>query len=485
MQFQMMLDQLLRPDVFSFQDSEDICVEERLYAKQSYWTVLVAETLHQAGAHIPFYQKHFTANRFAPHEFGSLVDLNRIPVIDRRTVLSHTDEMVNCSRPCWGIKSTSGTTMLGEDSSEKATRRLVIPYCREEIEYVGRLRRLLRRVANNEEKRLVLLVHFPSRRIGQTTVDSAPDEIVIRAPLALDFPHYFSRYDYFDHVATLLFSGFRIHGVEKTFSEVRFIPAFLLRLFTEEARRRKIDLQASGVREIVCAGDYLSPTERTQMERAWRARVSSSYSFAESHGAAGACPIRPGVFHFDLMQFIQVIDNEGKPVGVGREGRLVVTTLFPFHIMHPFLRYAVGDLVQREPECCECGFVGQSISYIGRDGQCVDLSPVLSPACKRIYLGTSYLISVLDAIGEIPKCISYRFAYRPDRLDNGAILVSIIIEAGPARWFSRQGELCERIIEGLLSIDDAWREAARARRLHFDIRLLDVGERMDYFYLGS
>jgi phenylacetate-CoA ligase len=57
--------------------------------------------------------------------------------------------------------------------------------------------------------------------------------------------------------------------------------------------------------------------------------------------------------------------REGKPVEVGEQGEVVVTSLFSY--AQPFIRYRNGDLAVRGPETCRCGQPFSSIqTVVGR-----------------------------------------------------------------------------------------------------------------------
>lgn len=66
------------------------------------------------------------------------------------------------------------------------------------------------------------------------------------------------------------------------------------------------------------------------------------------------------------VSVLEIVDEAGRPVDPGDEGRLVVTSLY--NRTMPFIRYELGDravLRPRDAGGCRCGHQGPSLSLIG------------------------------------------------------------------------------------------------------------------------
>lgn len=459
--------------------------EERLLHRRALTTLLMADTLRHAERSVPYYQRLFRERRFGADVFRNLEDLRSIPVMTRRDVRLHYRELIDPDIEVGGVRSTGGTTIVGEDSSDRARFRMLIPYSHEEIGFIGRLRGALNPPRADGRKRMRLLVTFPQRRLSSTP-RLQEDHITVTAPLALDFPRYFNRYDYFDHVAATLFSRFDVPGITACFTDVTFCPGFLLRLLTEEAQRRKVNLADAPVERVLVAGDQVSVTELAAFESIWQRPIVPTYGYSESFGFAIGCPVHRDRFHFDVLQHIEVLDPDThETVPVGCDGLLVTWTLFPFQIAMPLLRYAVGDLVQVFDETCDCGAVGPTVKYVGRTGHCVDLRPCLEPATgTRRFLGPGDIVAILDSLGAFPKAIMYKFRTDAEHHPEGKLTLTLTTEAAPS-LLERRSEIGERIRDAIAAQDPGWAMAIESGRLDFRLELRDVGERQDYFFLGT
>lgn len=136
-------------------------------------------------------------------------------------------------------------------------------------------------------------------------------------------------------------------------------PGYAMRL-AEVAAAEKIDLRQARVRAIIVAGEPGGsiPATRRRMEELWPgARVFDHHGMTETGPITHQCPAQPGRLHVMESAYLpEVIDAQGKPVGVGEIGELVVTTLR--RLASPLLRYRTGDLVRVaiSPDSpCACG----------------------------------------------------------------------------------------------------------------------------------
>lgn len=106
---------------------------------------------------------------------------------------------------------------------------------------------------------------------------------------------------------------------------------------------------------IFTYGEMLSPECRQVIEEAFGARVIDRYATEETGLIAGECP--HGRLHVaSEINLVEIVDEDGLPVGPGTAGRVVVTSLYNYAM--PLIRYAVGDYALR-PDAddgpCACG----------------------------------------------------------------------------------------------------------------------------------
>jgi len=135
-------------------------------------------------------------------------------------------------------------------------------------------------------------------------------------------------------------------------------------------------------RLVVCRGEVMKEEARQIIAQAFRCKVVDLYNCEEVGNITWECPKHQGVFHVNTDNcIVEIVDNEGKPLGVGQEGSIVVTNLFN-HTM-PLIRYELGDRAEFLTignDECECGAYGPTIGRVaGRDDDFL-----LAPNGRRI-----------------------------------------------------------------------------------------------------
>jgi len=134
---------------------------------------------------------------------------------------------------------------------------------------------------------------------------------------------------------------------------------------------------------VTTASETLYPFQRRAIEDIWRVPVLDSYGLMEHN--VFICQCRNGGYHvFPEYGICEILDDEGRPVPPGEEGRLIVTGLHNY--AQPLLRYDTRDrALNGSGEVCQCGRTLPTIKGIlGRIDDCV-----FSPDGRR-YSGFSF-----------------------------------------------------------------------------------------------
>jgi phenylacetate-CoA ligase len=95
---------------------------------------------------------------------------------------------------------------------------------------------------------------------------------------------------------------------------------------------------------------------RKQREEKWDIKGYDCYGLTEicGPGAGGECEYQNGSNLWEDYFLPEIIDPQTlKPVPIGKEGELVITTLAKEG--QPAIRYRTRDLTAFNPEQCECG----------------------------------------------------------------------------------------------------------------------------------
>lgn len=104
---------------------------------------------------------------------------------------------------------------------------------------------------------------------------------------------------------------------------------------------------------IVVGAEKLHPFQREAIERVFRAPVFETYGSREFMLIGGECDHHRGLHLTAEHLIVEITDDDGRPVGPGEEGNVVVTDLYNYGM--PFIRYVTGDRAVAAVESCPCG----------------------------------------------------------------------------------------------------------------------------------
>jgi phenylacetate-CoA ligase len=151
------------------------------------------------------------------------------------------------------------------------------------------------------------------------------------------------------------------------------VPSFL-RVVADKARDVGFDLKNSPVNKAVCIGEpvrdraFALNSAGRAIEAAWGAKVYSTYGVTELANSLCECDAGAGGHLHDEQLYIEVLDDDGKPVADGEMGEVVATT-FGVEAM-PLIRYRTGDCAAMFSGPCLCGRKTQRIGpVVGRKQQ--------------------------------------------------------------------------------------------------------------------
>ncbi len=130
------------------------------------------------------------------------------------------------------------------------------------------------------------------------------------------------------------------------------------------------------LQRILCGGELLDDAVRRKTTRTLGVNIADNYGSTEGF-VAWQCP--RGGYHLNAEHaVVEVVDEQGAPVGPGEMGKLLITTLH--NRLMPLVRYEIGDYVVASDNRCDCGrrlpllerVVGRSINLFRlEDGRVV------------------------------------------------------------------------------------------------------------------
>ncbi len=310
--------------------------------------------LNYLNTHSPFYKKLFSSNSIDIHSITSLSDLKKIPVTTKEDLHgSNWDFLCVDKSKIVEYCNTSGT--LGTPVT------------------IGLTESDLQRLGHNE--------YLSFLNTESTTHD------IFQLMLSLD-RQFMAGIAYY-HGARKLGAGI-IRGGPGNFSMqietisrlnptvLIAVPSFIVGLL-EYAQDKKIDLNSTTVKKIICIGENirdekLQPNALAQrILQGWNVQLFSTYASTEQQTAFTECVQGKGGHHQPELMIFEILDDNNQPMGPGEYGELTVTTLGVEGM--PLLRYKTGDICAFYNEPCGCGRTTSRLGpIIGRKKQLIKYS---------------------------------------------------------------------------------------------------------------
>jgi phenylacetate-CoA ligase len=130
------------------------------------------------------------------------------------------------------------------------------------------------------------------------------------------------------------------------------------------ARQRGLKLIPPGA--IVVTAETLHEFMRTEIEDAFGAPVYNRYGSREVGDIAAECPEARAMHVFPWTCYVEIVDEDGRPLPPGEEGEVAITSLTNRSM--PLIRYRIGDRGALLPDGrCGCGRAGQRmVAVTGR-----------------------------------------------------------------------------------------------------------------------
>jgi phenylacetate-CoA ligase len=284
--------------------------------RQRYQHDALSKTL-AAAAKIPFYAERFGASP-GVEDFATLPRLRRTDIRelnDSVRTLHHPSEFTSG-------RSSGSSGMPAEflfDRSHQIGR------------FATRARYLIENGWNPARRNVWLLFHGPYMEQGDAAL------VKSRAILRTRFIHPSTD---FEDLAN------RVYAVDPR--HLYAYPEYLVEVLNVlEREGRKLP----SLRKIFTGSEVLEDAVRRRVRSLLGVEIADGYGTTEGF-IAWQCPT--GSYHVNAEHMmVEILDDDGHPVGPGEMGRVVVTTL-ENHLM-PLVRYEIGDYTIASRGGCQCG----------------------------------------------------------------------------------------------------------------------------------
>ncbi|OGZ99043.1 MAG: hypothetical protein A3D41_03315 [Candidatus Sungbacteria bacterium RIFCSPHIGHO2_02_FULL_41_12b] len=329
--------------------------ESRKFFEDSDWQELVfiklRNILVHAGRNVPYWRRIFREIGFNPQKFKNFEDFQKLPVITRKKLKKiPIEELIakNISKKYFIQAATSGSTAeplkFFQDGKIILLRRLFLfyelnypnfrdgPFLLIGLQTIRHLNGLGYQVGGHklEDDNWRIKIFYPNIRS-------------FRPRYILSTPSYLKRFIFFCQR-----DGFTVDRLAGVF----------------------------------CYGEHFGEEERRSVEAFLGCPAYAVYGSQECSLIASQCAkYNYHVAHW--MNYVEIIDDNDKPVSRGVLGRIVITSLM--NETMPFIRYQLGDLGRLSSGKCLCGNSSPIIEIEGRivgniefsDGTAFPLYPIL------------------------------------------------------------------------------------------------------------
>lgn len=280
---------------------------------------------------VPYYKSLFSEMGIGPADIQSLSDIQKIPVLDKRTILENEEWLIHPSytKSALNLRKTGGSTGMTlhfcKESSALAVNDAIMYRCYNwyGIGVGDRQIRFWGVPVTNKLRWKEQLKDFVLNRIRVSAFEINEQECRRQYQRIQQFkPKYFYGY-------TTAIYGFC--------------------LFLKESG---LDINALGLNAVICTAEKMYPHHRKLFDEVFDCPVVDEYGSCENGIIAFQCPHNQMHLMSDHM-YIEFLDENDQPVEPGEQGRVVITD-FSCHAM-PLLRYDIGDVGRPKEGTCTCG----------------------------------------------------------------------------------------------------------------------------------
>jgi len=389
-------------------------------ARQALSTLLVRQTLEHAAQHVPFYLEQ----GWDPSRFERLSDLARmVPVTEKAHITVAPHSFLSDADAADSFHCTSGTT----------GRRLTVYGNSAEADALAALLRL--RSGSGSDAPEVALRLFPNTLrlfAPPARVGSGAYNLIVNFSLTQTHHQWF---DNTDHLIEVLGQEYLLGSKARRISLVHATPPYLIDFITRQCLARGVDLRRFAVHSVALTGGFASTRLRRMVQRYWNAAIVSAYSCTEIRGEAPEIAGQPGVYLPGPTMHAEIVDRDtGEAVADGECGEVLLSSLAPFQVVMPLLRYRTGDMAQRVGLPGHPGSAPFALHVLGRCAHGVAIG-------SRGFVGTRDVIEAVSEMEEVPQ-----FPYPRHRIVRDGASVRVDIECTDLPWRKR-GPFARRIAQ--------------------------------------
>jgi len=286
--------------------------------------------LQVIGETVPYYQSLFQRLQFNPLDLSGLEHLQRLPLLDKKTIRENTEAMKSCLANKLQKFNTGGSSgaplifFLGTErvSHDVAAKRRATRWWDVDI-------------GDNE----MVIWGSPIELGSQDRIRLLRDKL-FRTKLLPAFD-----------MSTENLNRF-VDQIQRQKPKMLFGYPSSLALIADHADSIGTRLDNLGIKVAFVTSERLYDEQRGRIERVFSCPVANGYGGRDAGFIAHECP--EGSMHITAEDIIvEIVDQQGNVLPPGESGEIVVTHLYTSEF--PFVRYRTGDVGVLGTEACRCG----------------------------------------------------------------------------------------------------------------------------------
>ncbi|MBN1569573.1 MAG: phenylacetate--CoA ligase family protein [Acidobacteria bacterium] len=295
--------------------------------------VRLQQILAFASQHVPFYMRLFAQNKWHPGDFGTVSDLDRLPIITKEILRSAPCDFMPHERK---FRSAYKSRHTGGSTGEPLSYRVA-----------------------NDAFGMKWAATF---RVWQATGYTFGDRMHTLGGASLDNRqrngisqniYNFLRNNHSIPVGQLHAADLSIIETQLNAARPSILygyPSILYLVACHILRRRTV---IQSIKRIVTTSELLFPGQRKVIEQAFEAPVYDEYGCPEAGLIAGECNYHQGLHYAMELCLVEPLGDDNARLPIGCTGRLVATNLLNRAMC--LIRYDTGDIGAIAEGKCECG----------------------------------------------------------------------------------------------------------------------------------
>jgi len=312
--------------------------------EQAEWEALQLEKLKKLliqAENVPFWKKSFDQLSFDPLAITSVRQISELPIVTRQKLQNNSADFIAANIPQWRFinATTSGSTgqPLSFYQDKRDNIRRYINNFQEQY-YAG----------DGKDRKIMILGlenHHDLDTLGERYSASEIENPARRQSV---FPF-----------------------IESSTRTLITTASNLKRLaYIAQYERRKLHF-----RKILYRGEALKKEERQYLSSAFGCELFTTYGSRECSLIGIECA-EHSLHLAPWMNFVEVVDDNGRPLPDDTKGDIVITFFENFAM--PFIRYMIGDQGRISGRLCKCGRKSKTLFLAGRSPEYIHVKGLIS-----------------------------------------------------------------------------------------------------------